>query len=181
MGTHAEMKRHMAYSEWASSRLLKAALALPAAEVRQDFRTADKSILGTLVHIMAADRIWLRRVQGAAPGPFVEDSDFGLEALAGRWPEIWSGWQSASGRRRRRSRGRLFGHEGAPVFEPAGRYRSPRREPCHAPPGTSRGFSANARAPSARHRPDCDAAGVGLEPALGRQTFIAPSTSTGDS
>ena len=94
MNTSTGMQRHLAYSEWASRRLLEGARALPPDELTRDFGSADKSILGTLVHVMAADRIWLSRVQGAGPGPFLEDSDFSLEALAERWPGVWSGWQS---------------------------------------------------------------------------------------
>lgn len=90
-----ELKKHLAYSEWAGRRLLEAARGLTAEELSRDFGFADKSVLGTLVHIMAADRIWLRRVQGVEPGPFIEESDYSLEALAERWPAVWSGWQQA--------------------------------------------------------------------------------------
>ncbi len=95
MPTLAELKRHLAYSEWASRRLLQAAGGLTHAELTRDFGFADKGALATLVHIMAADRIWLRRVQGAETVPWIDDSDFSLDALQTRWPAVWSGWQMA--------------------------------------------------------------------------------------
>ena len=95
MPSTAELKRHLAYSEWASRRLLEAARGLTPEELNRDFGFSDKSVLGTLVHVMAADRIWLRRVQGAETAPFVEESDYSLDALLERWPAVWSGWQQA--------------------------------------------------------------------------------------
>ena len=50
--------------------MLDAARQLSPEELNRDFQTADKSVLGTLVHVFAADRVWLRRldvVVGAQP------------------------------------------------------------------------------------------------------------------
>jgi uncharacterized damage-inducible protein DinB len=80
-----QLRDHMTYSAWASNRLTEAAASLPPDELTRDFQTADKSVLGTLVHVFAADRIWLQ---------FVSDEDYRLEALQNEWPKIYDGWQN---------------------------------------------------------------------------------------
>ena len=54
-----ELRDHLAYSAWASQRLVQAASELTEDELIRDFQTADHSVLGTLVHTFAADRVWL--------------------------------------------------------------------------------------------------------------------------
>ena len=46
------LQHHIAYARWASSRLVEAAAALTPDELTRDFGTADKSVLGTLVHVL---------------------------------------------------------------------------------------------------------------------------------
>jgi uncharacterized damage-inducible protein DinB len=84
---------HLNYSEWASRRLLDAATSLPEEELKRDHGTSDKSVLGTLVHVFAADRHWLARVRLQDPGRFVEESDYSLEVLREQWPGIHVGWR----------------------------------------------------------------------------------------
>jgi uncharacterized damage-inducible protein DinB len=84
---------HVAYTEWASLRLLEAAAALSNEEVSRDFGTADKSVLGTLVHVFAADRVWFDRVTGAAPQPFVTPADHHLATLQREWPLLLARWK----------------------------------------------------------------------------------------
>jgi hypothetical protein len=45
------VRTHVDYSNWASNRLVTAASTLPPEEPAGDFGTADRSVLGTLVHI----------------------------------------------------------------------------------------------------------------------------------
>ena len=61
------LRNHLAYTAWASRRLVESAAQLPPEQLTRDFGTADRSILGTLAHVFAADRIWLARITGAAP------------------------------------------------------------------------------------------------------------------
>jgi uncharacterized damage-inducible protein DinB len=89
-----QLRDHMTYSAWASNRLTEAAASLPADELTRDFQTAGKSVLGTLVHVFAADRIWLQRVLGNVVNTFVSDEDYRLEALQNEWPKIYDGWQN---------------------------------------------------------------------------------------
>jgi uncharacterized damage-inducible protein DinB len=91
--TAEEVRLHLEYNAWASVRLLDAADTLSDAELARDLGTADKCVLGTLVHVFGADRIWLGRVreglQGERPGPEFHD----LAVLRGAWPDLHRQWQ----------------------------------------------------------------------------------------
>src|ERR1017187_10708658 len=84
-----------AYTAWASTRLVQAASELSEAELTHDFQTSDRSILGTLAHIFAADRTWLGRIESAPLFEFIRDSDRRMDVLLNDWPallERWKGW-----------------------------------------------------------------------------------------
>jgi uncharacterized damage-inducible protein DinB len=51
---------------------VNAAESLSPEELTKDFGTADHSVLGTLVHVYAADRVWYARVHGYPPARFIE-------------------------------------------------------------------------------------------------------------
>jgi len=93
MVTKAALSSHLDYTAWASRRLLDAAAALTPEQLQQDFHTADKSVLGTLVHVYAADRIWLARVRSQTLASFISDADYSLPHLQSDWPVIQEGWQ----------------------------------------------------------------------------------------
>ena len=65
------MKPHFSmfalYNRWANERLYDAARALPDAELRKERGAFFGSLLGTLNHLVVADRIWLRRFTGTGP------------------------------------------------------------------------------------------------------------------
>jgi len=84
---------HLAYGAWASRRLVDKAAQLPPEELTRDFQTADRSVLGTLAHVFAADRIWLARVTGAVPTALISDADRQLSVLQKDWPELQARWQ----------------------------------------------------------------------------------------
>ena len=83
---------HFAYSAWASQRVVDAAGKLSDEELRRDHKSADKSVLGTLVHTFAADRIWYARVTGAPITKFVDESDHDMAVLRSDWPTLYSDW-----------------------------------------------------------------------------------------
>ncbi len=58
------------YNAWANRRLYDAAAALSDAEYRADKGAFFKSMHGTLNHLLATDRIWMKRFtgEGEAPG-----------------------------------------------------------------------------------------------------------------
>jgi uncharacterized damage-inducible protein DinB len=67
MKSHFEMMAR--YNRWANARLYEAAAKLPGDSCRKDVGLFFKSVHGTLNHILAADRIWMRRLDGKGPLP----------------------------------------------------------------------------------------------------------------
>jgi len=92
------LKHHIDYTRWASARLVEAAGSLSADDLTRDFGTADKSVLGTLVHVFAADRIWMARIRGDVPARFIQpELDMHLSVLQSDWPPLldqWTAWVS---------------------------------------------------------------------------------------
>ena len=91
------LRSHIAYTDWASRMLVDAAAGLSREELTRDFGTADKSVLGTLVHIFAADRVWLARFKGESPHIFVTDADYDLAVLQNEWPALLRRWKAWAG------------------------------------------------------------------------------------
>ncbi len=87
------LRLQLDYSAWASQRLLDAAAKLSQDELTRDFKTADKSVLDTLVHVFAADRIWLSRVQNEPRASFIDPSDRDLTLLQTEWPALHQRWK----------------------------------------------------------------------------------------
>ena len=87
------LRQHFEYTIWATRRLVEAAAGLTPELLNRDFGHADRSVLGTLAHIYAADRIWLGRIEGAPPARFLDpDRDFRMETLTKDWPELHTRW-----------------------------------------------------------------------------------------
>ena len=87
------LRTHLDYTAWAASRLLDAAAQLSPEELNRDFGTADKSVVGTLAHVFAADRVWIGRIQGATSTKFMTDEDRDLAVLNREWPVVLRSWQ----------------------------------------------------------------------------------------
>lgn len=96
MAVSAETLRcHLNYSAWASRLLVESAAQLSEDELTRDFKTSDKGVLSTLVHVFAADRIWLDRLESRSKQPFVSDCDYSLHVLQNEWPALqdrWTNW-----------------------------------------------------------------------------------------
>jgi uncharacterized damage-inducible protein DinB len=94
MKVSAEVLRsHVGYTAWASGLLVEAAAKLTHDELTRDFGTADKSVLGTLVHIFGADRLWLARLKREPADRFLTDADYQLAVLQNDWPALYERWQ----------------------------------------------------------------------------------------
>ncbi len=92
------LRSHLAYSAWASTRLIDAASGLSADELNRDFGTADKSVIGTLAHVFGADRVWLSRVRGDGPGQMAGPEYHDLAKLRSEWVALHQGWADWSAR-----------------------------------------------------------------------------------
>jgi uncharacterized damage-inducible protein DinB len=72
------MKQHFemfaAYNKWANARLYEAASVLSKEELERDTGAFFKSMLRTLNHLLAADRIWMKRFTGEGDAPTALDA-----------------------------------------------------------------------------------------------------------
>jgi uncharacterized damage-inducible protein DinB len=73
--------------------LLDAARQLSPEELNHAFQTAHKTVLGTLVHIFAGDRIWLERMHGIPRENLIDPGDHDFEKLQQAWPRVHQGWK----------------------------------------------------------------------------------------
>lgn len=79
------MKRHFmmlaAYNRWANARIYDAAATLSPEEFTRDTGAFFRSMMGTLNHLLTADRIWMKRFTGQGDAPTALDkiihADFG--------------------------------------------------------------------------------------------------------
>ncbi|TPI79874.1 DinB family protein, partial [Mesorhizobium sp. B2-8-9] len=67
------MKQHFmmfaAYNQWANGRLYDAAADLAEEELGRDVGAVFGSMLGTLNHLLAVDRVWMKRFTGEGDAP----------------------------------------------------------------------------------------------------------------
>src|SRR4051812_28533899 len=92
------LRTHIDYTAWASARLVHAAGQLTPEELNRDFGSAYHTVLATLVHVFAADRVWLARVENRVQAPFVTEADHSLAILQNDWPALLQKWKGFAGR-----------------------------------------------------------------------------------
>jgi uncharacterized damage-inducible protein DinB len=88
--TAVEARTHLRYSTWASQRLIDAAFDLDAEKLHRDIGVPNKSVHGTLAHILMADRVWLARIERRTLANPREQ----IEPVETEWPRILAQWQS---------------------------------------------------------------------------------------
>jgi uncharacterized damage-inducible protein DinB len=86
------LRMQLDYNAWANRRLVDAAAQLSPEELTRDFRTADHSVLDTLVHVFGAERLWLARLKGDTHPGFITDADRDLAVLQNDWPALQERW-----------------------------------------------------------------------------------------
>ncbi len=152
------LRAHIGYTAWASGLAVEAAGRLTQAELTRDFGTADKRVLGTLVHVFGADRLWLARLKGEPATAFLTDEDYRLSVLQNDWPALyrqWKEWATGLTDEAAQEEVSLCRHARQPLASatrPAG---AARREPRDAPSGPGIGIFA-------RHGTRAAQAGSGL-------------------
>src|SRR5580704_18448674 len=88
--TAEEARQHLRYLTWASRRLLDAAQKLDSEQLHRDLGVPNKSVHGTLAHILMADRVWLARVSGRVLANPREQK----EAIEVEWPRVLGEWEA---------------------------------------------------------------------------------------
>jgi uncharacterized damage-inducible protein DinB len=84
-----ELRSLFAYDSWASDLLLDAVKALPEEAIRRDLGTSHQSLLGTLVHVVAAEELWLSRWKGAPRSKLTGlEQIASLDALRAWWSKV---------------------------------------------------------------------------------------------
>lgn len=77
------------YTEWANHLLLDAVAQLNEEQLHRDVQISHRSAFSTLVHMMAAEWIWLERWLGTSPRTMLSaDSFANLDDIRVRWSEI---------------------------------------------------------------------------------------------
>ncbi len=89
---------HLVYSQWTTDRSIEAVGPLTVEERNRYIYTSHHGVLGTLVHIYQADRIWLSRLDGSPRLTLADFNEtFTLETLAVTWTKIHADLQSWAG------------------------------------------------------------------------------------
>jgi uncharacterized damage-inducible protein DinB len=77
------------FNRWANGRVLEAAEKLSPEQFTKDLKNSFSSVRDTLVHIMAAEWIWLERWRGNSPKTLLDVSEFPtVSTIRTRWSEI---------------------------------------------------------------------------------------------
>jgi len=77
------------YNRWANATILTAVAPLSAEDFSRKLGGSFPSMRETLVHIMGAEWIWLRRWKGVSPPALLNAAEFpDLNSIKRRWPEI---------------------------------------------------------------------------------------------
>jgi uncharacterized damage-inducible protein DinB len=87
------LRTHIDYTVWASRRLLDAAASLSPEELTRDFGTADRSVVGTLLHTYGADLVWIERMYGTSLTSRPYGDNASIAILQAEWPRVWDRWQ----------------------------------------------------------------------------------------
>lgn len=83
-----ELRELYDYNRWANHRILGAASALSREELERDLASSFPSVLATLVHVLAAEWVWLSRWRGHSPSALPDWDLSSLDALRAKWDEV---------------------------------------------------------------------------------------------
>ena len=87
--TLQELKTLFQFDKWATDKLLEVVAQVPESQYNKDLGSSHGGIHGTLVHIMAADRIWLERWKGNSPTRLIGEEEVPtLQSLKEQWRSL---------------------------------------------------------------------------------------------
>src|SRR5438067_1855616 len=77
------------YNRWANGAVLKTVAAVSTEQFNQKLGGSFPSVRETLVHLMAAEWIWLRRWKGESPAALLAAAEFpNFDTIKAKWREI---------------------------------------------------------------------------------------------
>jgi uncharacterized damage-inducible protein DinB len=84
-----DFKSLFQYNAWANRRTVEACGTLSPAQFTRDLESSFRSVRDTLVHIMAVERVWLKRWKLAWDGSFLKAPDFpDVDSVRAAWVPI---------------------------------------------------------------------------------------------
>jgi uncharacterized damage-inducible protein DinB len=87
--TIAEIRTLYEYNYWAKARIMNVVETLSHDQFTKNLGSSHGGVHGTLVHIMGAEEIWLKRWQGTSPSSFYKAEDFPtFDAVENHWKMV---------------------------------------------------------------------------------------------
>jgi uncharacterized damage-inducible protein DinB len=87
------LRRLHQYRAWCNRQLLIACRPLSAEQLHAPFEIGQGSVWGSLVHLLAADSLWLDALEGRPDSPVPCQADFkDLQDLEDRWADLARRW-----------------------------------------------------------------------------------------
>src|SRR3990170_837180 len=76
------------YNSWANTKVFETVSKLTPEQFNKDLGSSYRSVKDTLVHIVGAEWIWLRRWKGTSPKALLDPAEFSsVEQIKNRWEE----------------------------------------------------------------------------------------------
>jgi uncharacterized damage-inducible protein DinB len=77
------------FNYWAKARILDSLTSLTPEQYALDLKSSHGGIQGTLVHLVGAEEIWVRRWKGESPATFMKPADYPtLQSISDRWDMV---------------------------------------------------------------------------------------------
>ncbi|OGC74896.1 MAG: hypothetical protein A2145_06030 [candidate division Zixibacteria bacterium RBG_16_40_9] len=77
------------YNSWANTKVFETVSKLTPEQFNKDLGSSYRSVKDTLVHIVGAEWIWLRRWKGTSPKALLDPNEFSsVEQIKNRWQEV---------------------------------------------------------------------------------------------
>lgn len=84
-----EVRRLYAFNAWATNRVFEALALVPKADYKRDLKASFGSLHGTMIHLVAAEKIWLSRLAGKPESALMTGRESpSLESLKSVWEEV---------------------------------------------------------------------------------------------
>lgn len=88
-----QMRKLFAFNDWAWQRVFASVEKLSEEAYREPRLLFEGSIHATLVHCLAAESIWLSRLEGISPNSLFDPHEFGsFQAVHDKWQTIAANW-----------------------------------------------------------------------------------------